>query len=88
MAHLVEDPRHGYADTVVCKEVLEIANDTFRHRPRRHPRATRPNPGDSPFIALAMFAGCTIVTGNTSHFQPVTGVVVLMPGVFLARVMG
>ena len=36
-----------------------------------------PDPTDAPFIALARYAGCPIITGNVRHFPAAAGVVVL-----------
>lgn len=47
-----------------------------------------PDPDDAPFIALARYIGCPIITGNTRHFPPETGVEVLGPGACLERIMG
>lgn len=38
-----------------------------------------PDPKDVPFIALARYAGCPVITGNAKHFPAKTGVVVLTP---------
>lgn len=46
-----------------------------------------PDPGDAPFIVLARFAVCPVVTGNARHFPPEAGVEVLTPGECLAKVM-
>lgn len=40
--------------------------------------ARLPDPGDAPFIALARYAGCPVITGNGRHFAP-TGVEVVTP---------
>lgn len=37
-----------------------------------------PDPGDAPFIALARYAGCPVITGNGRHFAG-TGVEVVTP---------
>lgn len=44
-----------------------------------------PDPDDAPFIAAALTAGCTIITGNGKHFPPTTGVEILSPAEALAR---
>ena len=38
-----------------------------------------PDPTDAPFIALARYAGCPVITGNVKHFPAAAGVVVLTP---------
>jgi len=38
-----------------------------------------PDPNDAPFIALALYAGCPVITGNVRHFPAAAGVVVLTP---------
>jgi hypothetical protein len=54
----------------------------------RAPVTTRSaEPDDTPFIALAGFAACPIVTGNARHLPKATGVVVLSPAECLKRVL-
>ena len=36
-----------------------------------------PDPTDAPFIALARYARCPVITGNAKHFPAKTGVVVV-----------
>ena len=38
-----------------------------------------PDPTDAPFIALARYAGCPVITGNSKDFPVEAGVVVLTP---------
>lgn len=46
-----------------------------------------PDPDDTPFIALALYGRCPIITGNLRHFPPESGVVALTPGEWLGRGM-
>ena len=38
-----------------------------------------PHPDDAPFMALALYAGCPLITGNTRHFPKALGVEVQTP---------
>lgn len=38
-----------------------------------------PHPDDAPFMALALYAGCPLVTGNAKHFPKALGVEVMTP---------
>lgn len=44
-----------------------------------------PDPTDAPFIALARYAGCPVITGNVRHFPAAAGVVVLTPAGWVAQ---
>lgn len=46
-----------------------------------------PDLGDAPFVALAGYLGCPIVTGNSRHFPPLAGVEVLTPAKCVAKLM-
>ena len=43
-----------------------------------------PDLTDAPFIALARYARCPVITGNTKHFPKATVVVVLTPAQWVA----
>lgn len=47
-------------------------------------RLALPDPTDAPFIALALFAQCPVLTGNAKHFPPKAGCVVLTPAEWVA----
>ena len=47
-----------------------------------------PDASDAPFIALARYARCPVITGNTKHFQKAAGVVVLTPAQWVAAQAG
>lgn len=46
-----------------------------------------PDPSDRPFIDLAGFAACPVVTGNARHFPASTGVEILSPAECIERVL-
>ena len=46
--------------------------------------ARLPDPKDAPFIALARYAGCPVITGNTKHFPAKAGIVALTPAGWVA----
>lgn len=46
-----------------------------------------PDPGDAPFVALASYLGCPIVTGNSRHFPTLAGVEVLTPAECVSRLI-
>lgn len=81
-------PRFGFPPTLVADLLDTFAELALLLEPGAHPLPNLPDPDDAPFIALALFAGCPVVTGNTRHFPPETGVEVLTPGECLGRVMG
>ena len=37
-----------------------------------------PDPKDAPFIALARYASCPVITGNAKHFPAAAGIVTCM----------
>jgi predicted nucleic acid-binding protein len=43
-----------------------------------------PDPTDAPFIELALYAQCPVITGNAKHFPPEPGCVVLTPTEWVA----
>ena len=47
-----------------------------------------PDASDAPFIALARYARCPVITGNTKHFPKAAGVVVLTPAQWVAAQAG
>ena len=47
-----------------------------------------PDATDAPFIALARYARCPAITGNTRHFPKAAGVVVLTPAQWVAAQAG
>ena len=47
-----------------------------------------PDPTDAPFIALARYARCPVITGNTKHFPAKAGVAVLTPARWVAGQSG
>lgn len=47
-----------------------------------------PDASDAPFIALARYAGCPVITGNTQHFPAAAGIVVLTPAGWVAEQSG
>ena len=47
-----------------------------------------PDLSDAPFIELARYAGCPVITGNTRPFPKATGVVALTPAQWVAAQVG
>ena len=47
--------------------------------------ALLPDAPHAPFIALARYAGCPVITGNTKHFPAEAGIVVLTPAGWVAE---
>lgn len=47
-----------------------------------------PDPKDAPFIALARYADCPVITGNARHFPVEAGVVVVTPAQWVAGQSG
>lgn len=80
-------PRFDFPAILVTEFLHTFSEFALRLEPNISPLPGLPDPGDAPFIALALFAGCPVVTGNTRHFPPKSGVEVLTPGECLARIM-
>ena len=57
-------------------------------KPQPVPLQDLPDLDDAPFIAAALTAGCAIITGNSKHFPPETGVEALSPAEALSRLQG
>lgn len=81
-------PRFGFPPELVAGLLEPFDGLALHLEPDARFLAGLPDPDDAPFIALALFAGCPVVTGNARHFPPETGVEVMTPGECLARVMG
>lgn len=81
-------PRFGFPASLVSDLLDPFSEFALLLEPGAQPLPNLPDPDDAPFIALALFAGCPVVTGNARHFPPGTGVEVLTPWGCLGRVMG
>ncbi len=81
-------PRFGFPPALVADMLNTFDELALLLEPGAHPLPNLPDPDDAPFSALALFAGCPVVTGNARHFPPETGVEALTPGACLGRVMG
>lgn len=81
-------PRFNFPAPLIAAFLDTFSEFALTLEPDTSPFPALPDPDDAPFIALARFAGCPVVTGNTRHFPPETAVEVLTPGECLARVMG
>jgi putative PIN family toxin of toxin-antitoxin system len=65
-----------------------LEEDGQRVTPASLPLSNLPDPSDAPFIAAALRAGCSIVTGNARHFPADCGAEILSPAQCLARLVG
>ena len=76
-AQMLARPRFGFAHEAI-RSVLDLIEQIA---PMLEPPpinlAGLPDPTDAPFIALARYALCPVITGNARHFPAKAGVAVL-----------
>lgn len=77
--------KFGFAREWVDELLEDMAGLGRWLQPPPMDRSALPDPGDAPFIAAALHAGCPVVTGNARHFPPDCGVTVLSPAQCLAQ---
>ncbi len=87
-AQVLARPRFGFAH----EEIRAILDLIEQMAPMLEPPpislAGLPDPTDAPFIALARYAHCPVITGNTKHFPAKAGVAVLTPAGWVAEQSG
>ena len=84
-AEVLNRPKFGFANDRVASLLEDMKGLALFMMPRPIPLQNLPDPDDAPFIAAARTAGCVIITGNSKHFPPETGVEILSPTEALAR---
>jgi len=70
-------PRLGLDAQRVRAVIEAMRNVGVRLHAAPAPPPDLPDPGDGPFIACALTAGCPVVTGNVKDFPPRLGVTVV-----------
>ena len=84
-AQVLARPRFGFAHEAI-RAVLDLIE---QFAPMLEPPpislAGLPDPTDAPFIALAQYARCPVITGNARHFPANAGVVLLAPAGWVGR---
>jgi putative PIN family toxin of toxin-antitoxin system len=78
-------PRFAFPRDLVDALLADMAALALILTPDAIDPARLPDAGDAPFIALARFAACPIVTGNVRHFPSESGVKALTPAECLGK---
>ncbi len=85
-AKVLRRPRLNLPPAAVEELLADLQGLTFSVNLSAVPiDASLPDADDWPFIAAARISACPAVTGNTRHFPLQTGVEVVAPGDFMAR---
>lgn len=77
-------PRLGLQSDWVIRTLDLFESLGLRLAPPPIDAASLPDPGDAPFIALAVHARCPVITGNARHFAG-SGVEVVTPAGWTVR---
>lgn len=83
-AEVLNRPKFGFAQDRIISLLEDMKGLALLVKPRPISLQDLPDPDDAPFIAAALTAGCAIITGNSKHFPPETGVETLSPAEALA----
>ena len=81
-------PRFGFRNQEIRAILDMIEQISPMLEPPSISLAGLPDPKDAPFIALARYAGCPVITGNTKHFPAEAGIVVLTPAEWVGEQSG
>lgn len=81
-------PRFGFPREAISDLLGMIEEIAPMLEPPQISVANLPDPADAPFIALALYARCPVITGNVKHFPAEAGVVVLTPAGWVATLAG
>lgn len=84
-AEVLNRPRFSFANDRIASLLEDMKGLSLLMKPQPILLQNLPDPDDAPFIAAALTAGCAIITGNSKHFPPETGVEILSPAEALAR---
>lgn len=84
-AEVLSRPKFSFAKDRVASLLEDMKGLALFLKPQPIPLQDLPDPDDAPFIAAALTAGCVIITGNSKHFPPKTGVETLSPAEALTR---
>ena len=76
-------PKFGFRREVIDNVLTMIEDIGPMLEPPQIDSADLADPDDAPFIALARYARCPVITGNVKHFPPKVGVV-LTPAEWVA----
>jgi putative PIN family toxin of toxin-antitoxin system len=80
-------PKFQFPPELVAEFLDRLHADARLESPSAINLPPLPDPNDAPFIALALFTRCPIITGNLRHFPPELGVTVMTPGEWVERGM-
>lgn len=84
-AEVLNRPRFGFASDRVASLLEDMKGLALFMKPQPVSLQDLPDPDDAPFIAAALAAGCAIITGNSKHFPPETGVKTFSPAEALTQ---
>ncbi len=84
-AEVLNRPRFGFASDRVASLLEDMKGLALLMKPQPVSLQDLPDPDDAPFIAAALAAGCAIITGNSKHFPPETGVKTFSPAEALTQ---
>lgn len=77
-------PRFGFPPDAINDLLGMIEDIAPMLEPPPIDAASLPDPADAPFIALALYARCPVITGNAKHFPARAGVVAVTPAEWVA----
>ena len=83
-AQVLSRPRFGFRHEEICAILDLIEQIAPMLEPPPINLAGLPDLTDAPFIALARYARCPVITGNTKHFPAKARIVVLTPAGWVA----
>ncbi len=84
-ADVLSRPKFSFENSRTASLLEDMKGLALFLKPQPIPLHDLPDAGDAPFIAAALSAGCAIITGNSKHFPPQTGVEVLSSAMALLR---
>lgn len=87
-AEVLKRPHFGFPEALVAELLAHFDELGILIEPVAPELAACPDPGDAPFVAVALGAACPVVTGNPRHFPKSLGIEVLTPTECLARLRG
>lgn len=87
-SNVLRRPRFNFPRHWVDGLLVDMAALALHVRPEAIATENLPDPDDAPFIAVALAAGCPIITGNARHFPADYGVEILSPAQCLTRITG
>lgn len=83
-AEVLSRSRFNFAQDRVVSLLEDMEGLAIFLRPQAASFQDLPDADDVPFIEAALAANCVVITGNSKHFPPETGVKILSPSEALA----